>query len=157
MDEKIMSKSKDMPKKTVTMQSLGFRLKERLPVRYSCGDERRTKQAFKDECDINKIVAKFQDGVMPVTNNLEPQYGESPIMDLKEALDTVFGVRGEFAELSSEQKALFNYQEENYFDFLADPDVYYSEIREKFRSQGEGDFGSDSPSAGDENNADDTV
>lgn len=136
-----------MSKKTVVMQSLGFRLKERLPVRISCGDERLTKQTFKDECDINNIVAKFQDGVVPVTNPLEPQYGESPTMDLKEALDTVFGVRGEFAELSPEQRALFNHQEENYFDFLADPDAYYSEIRDEFRSQSEGNSDSDSPSA----------
>ena len=150
-----MTKSKDI--KPVVMQSLGFRLKERLPVQFDCGDERRTKQAFKDECDINNIVAKFQQGVLPITNTLEPQYGDSPVMDLKEALDTVFGVRGEFAELSSEQRALFNYQEENYFDFLADPDAYYSEIRDEFRSQSEGNSGSDSPSAGDEKNADDTV
>lgn len=140
-----MTKSKDI--KPVVMQSLGFRLKERLPVRYSCGNDRMTKQAFKDECDINNIVSKFQQGVIPVTNNLEPQYGESPVMDLKEALDTVFGVRGEFAELSPEQRALFNHQEENYFDFLADPDGYYSEIRANFVSQSGAKVGSDSPSA----------
>ena len=140
------------------MQSLGFRLKERMPVTVSFDpDDNYTKQSFKDECDINNIVNKFEHGVVPITNPLEPQYGEAPVMELKEALDTVFGVRGEFAELDAQQRALFNNQEENYFDFLADPDGYYSEIREKFRSQSEGNFGSDSLSAGEEKDADDTV
>ena len=139
-----MSKSKDI--KLYVGQSLGFRLKERMPVTLDCGTESRTKQAFKDEVDINRIVAKFQDGVVPVMNTLEPQYGVSPTMDLKEALDSVFAVKGEFANLSNDQKSLFDYSEANYFDFLADPDDFLHQIRDKFGSQSEDNLGSDSPS-----------
>ena len=145
MGEKKMSKSKDI--KLVVRQSLGFRLKERMPVTIDCGGESRTKQAFKDEVDINNIVRKFQDGVVPVMNNLEPQYGDSPTMDLKEALDSVFAVKGEFANLSNDQQSLFDYSEANYFDFLANPDEFLHQIRDKFGSQSEANLGSDSPSA----------
>ncbi|AXL14568.1 internal scaffolding protein [Microviridae sp.] len=49
-----------------------------------------TKQYFKDECDINNIVNRFQEtGQIPLTNNLDPQYGFAPTMDLKTALDLV--------------------------------------------------------------------
>ena len=140
-----MSKSKDI--KLVVRQSLGFRLKERMPVTLDCGTESRTKQAFKDEVDINRIVAKFQDGVIPVTNSLEPQYGDSPTLDLKEALDAVFIAKGEFDSLSNDERFLFDYDKSNYFDFLANPDGYFKEIRDKFGSQSEEDLGSDSPSA----------
>ena len=136
-----------MTKKIVVNQAVGFRCVERRPVRTYNEEPSMTKQSFKDEVDINNIVAKFEQGVIPVMASGEPQYGDSPVMDLKEALDTVFDARGEFNELPPEHRALFNNQAENYFDFLADPDGYYSEIRDKFRPQSGGDLDSDSPSA----------
>ena len=132
--------------KLVVRESLGFRLKERMPVQLHCGDESRTKQSFKEDCDINNIVRKFADGVMPVTNPVEPQYGDSPTMDLKEALDAVFHAKGEFNALSEDDKSLFDFDQSNYFDFLADPDRFYNEIRAGFGDQKSAKNDSGSPS-----------
>lgn len=38
-----------------------------------------TRQSFKDECDVNRIVDQFtRTGLIPNTNPLTPQYGEAP-------------------------------------------------------------------------------
>ena len=136
-----MTKSKIMVREAV-----GFRVKNPVRVQFKCSDESRTKQSFRDECNINNIVRKFADGVMPVTNPVEPQYAHSPAMDLKEALDSVFHAKGEFNSLSDDDKSLFDYQQSNYFDFLADPDGYYDEIRAGFGDQKSAKNDSDSPS-----------
>lgn len=82
-------------------------------------EESLTKQYFKDECDINNIVAKFQTtGQIPLQNGLDPQYGIAPEIDLKSALDLVKNTHREFDELSYEKKALFNHNPQNYADFL---------------------------------------
>lgn len=91
-----------------------------------------TKQYFKDECDINNIVKKFSDtGQLPVQNNLEPQYGDVPNMDLKEALDMVQFARQEFDELSTVDKDRFGQNFHNYCQFLSDyeksPESFYNE------------------------------
>lgn len=41
-----------------------------------------TKQSFKDECDVNHIVARYTEtGMVPVSQKGEPQYGEAPEVD----------------------------------------------------------------------------
>lgn len=89
-----------------------------------------TKQYFKDECDINNVVNKFaQTGQIPNLNNMEPQYGNSPDMDLKTALDSVFELKAEFANLTTQEKAQFSNNPEIYAQFLSDyaqsPESFY--------------------------------
>ena len=88
-----------------------------------------TKQSFKDECDINKIIKRFSEtGQIPLQNGLEAQYGEAPIMDLKLALDTVDNLRQEFDNLEPQQKEIFGGNMNNYAQFLSD----YAESPQSF-------------------------
>lgn len=43
-----------------------------------------TKQSFKDECDITRIVENYARGII-TPNRLEPQFGDAPEIDLFEA------------------------------------------------------------------------
>lgn len=92
-------------------------------------DEPMTKQYFKDECNVNNIVRRFQqDGVIPVTTNVAPQYGHAPNLEFKEALDLVLSGRQEFASLSDSVRQGFGNDENRYFQFLdtyqRDPTAY---------------------------------
>lgn len=81
-------------------------------------EKRLTKQYFKDECDINNVVKRFQEtGFVPVTRG-EPQYGDAPNLDFKEALDLVMSARQEFNDLEHAVQALFDFNESNYYSFL---------------------------------------
>lgn len=45
-----------------------------------------TRQSFKDECDINRIVEQYaRTGIIPVTPRGQPQYGDNPEQTLFEA------------------------------------------------------------------------
>lgn len=129
--------------------NLGFNVTN--PQRYQLefGDEvSLTKQAFAAECDINNIVEKFQrTGQMPVTNNLEARYEHVPVLDLKDSLDLVFAARKEFNELPDEVKTSFGHDEDNYYNFLSNPDHFIDEIERKFEARSDLDSSVDSPSA----------
>ena len=104
-------------------------LNTRKRVQLFCPESTLTKQSFKDECDINKIVAKFQStGQIPNLNNLEAQYGDAPTIDLKEALDMVKNLHREFDELTPKMQAQFGGNPDNYAQFLSD----YAETPEQF-------------------------
>ncbi|AXL14518.1 internal scaffolding protein [Microviridae sp.] len=79
-----------------------------------------TKQSFKAECDMNNIIAKFhQTGELPrSTHNIEPQYGEVPSQDLKEALDTIDNLKREFYDLPKKDQERFNGSYVEYAHFL---------------------------------------
>lgn len=49
-------------------------------------DKGLTHQSFKDECDINNVVASYtRTGIMPVFRQGEPQFGDAPESTLFEA------------------------------------------------------------------------
>nr|UXQ87953.1 MAG: internal scaffolding protein [Microvirus sp.] len=88
-----------------------------------------TKQSFKDECNINNIVNRFQStGQLPTNLNQDPQYGFCPEIDFKEALDLTKNLQAEFDALSSDDKAGFDNNFQNYGAFLQE----YSERPESF-------------------------
>jgi len=77
------------------------------PVAYS--DESRTKQSMRDECDINKIVAKARHG-QAVTHLARgvPSYADfSDVGDYKTALDRLRAADAFFAELPSAVRKAF--------------------------------------------------
>lgn len=113
-----------------------MKLNTRKRVQISFPSESQTKQYFRDECNINNIVAKFSEsGQLPTNlNKLEPQYGEAPNLDLKESLDQVKALHAEFFELPYEMRKKFKNKPENYAQFLslyeADPasfDAYFDQ------------------------------
>ena len=81
--------------------------------------ETETKQSFKDECDINNIVAKFQTtGILPSNILKDPQYGEAPNMDLKTAIDLTQKLKNDFDNLTPDQRVIFDNDFEIYGQFL---------------------------------------
>ena len=116
----------------------GFRAVNQIQVGVECPpEEARTKQSFADECDINNIVKRYQDtGVLPHTRG-EPQYGECPSLDFKEALDYVRAARTEFDELRPELKSKFE-NFDHYLNVLSieqeQPDVFRQLMAEKLGS-----------------------
>ena len=49
-------------------------------------EQKITRDSFRDECDVNKIVENFMaTGQLLHTNRLEPQYGDAPDIDFFDA------------------------------------------------------------------------
>lgn len=100
-------------------QKISFQPRNRKRTQFSCGDCVMTKQSFRDECDVNKIVNKFSEtGQLPPSNR-EGIYTDSPGMDLKESLDTVFSLKTQFSELSPALQKRFNNDYTEYASFLS--------------------------------------
>ena len=74
-----------------------------------CSQDGRTKQAHKDECDINQVLSKYlKSGVIDHVSSHHAQYGEAPGIDFKEALDLVRRSQEMFAELPAKARKHFN-------------------------------------------------
>lgn len=85
-------------------------------------DESRTKQSFKDECDINNIVKKAaQNGFMPPPDGNQ-QYGDfSDPNDYRAAMDLVMDAQRQFEEQPSHVRARFGNDPANFLQFCSDP------------------------------------
>lgn len=83
----------------------------------------RTKQSFRDECDINCIMAKWtRTGAPPVTNPLPPQYGDfSNVDDYLAAANSVLQADLEFSRLPAEVRDRFQNDPAQLITFMADP------------------------------------
>ena len=87
-------------------------------------DGGRTKQAFKDSTDINKILAKAQ--IQGSISHLEKHgafYGDfaNAPKDLFEARELIDRGKAIFAELPAEVRRDFNQDPVRYFEFVNDP------------------------------------
>lgn len=85
-------------------------------------DEGLTKQSFKDECDINNIMKRYQaTGVITHINNRTPEYGDfSDPVDFQQALNTVIESQTMFADLPAELRDRFGNDPQKLLEFLAD-------------------------------------
>lgn len=74
-----------------------------------CSQDGRTKQAHKNECDINQVLKKYlKTGVIEHVSTHKAQYGEAPGIDFKEALDLVRRSQEMFDELPAKARKHFN-------------------------------------------------
>lgn len=81
----------------------------------------RTKQSFKNECDINQIMARFlRTGVMDFTQKNEPRYGDCTGWDFQAAMQVVAKAESMFAELPAELRDRFNNKPSEFLDFVND-------------------------------------
>lgn len=81
----------------------------------------RTKQSFKDECDINSIMKKYQrTGVIDHVNKHGGVYGECPAATFQEALALVDQAHNQFSELPSEARRRFNNDPAAFLSFVED-------------------------------------
>lgn len=87
--------------------------------------EGRTKQSFKDECDINVIMRRYQKtGVLPMSQRLEPRYADITGVDFQSAMDLVANARTAFEELPASIRTRFENDPAKLLDFVHDEDNY---------------------------------
>ena len=80
----------------------------------------RTKQSFKDECDINELVRRFGlTGEMPQTLEM-PKSGDFGTMDFHEAMNAVRQAEEQFMTLPAEMRARFGHDPGALIAFLED-------------------------------------
>lgn len=83
----------------------------------------RTKQSFKDECNINNIMARYQKtGVVTHVNEQKPEYGFAPEIDLQNALNLVQKANEQFAGLPSKIRQRFQNNPREFLAFCENPD-----------------------------------
>lgn len=84
-----------------------------------CEDATLAQQHFKEECDINTIMAKFAvTGLLP-DNPLSPQYGDfTGISDYHTALNQVIAAEDEFMSLPANIRARFENDPSQLIEFL---------------------------------------
>ncbi len=82
----------------------------------------RTKQSFKDETDINKILKRAQkSGTISHLNQYEARYGDFTGFDFFEAQLKISQGGEIFAALPTEIRNEFNQSPAKFFDFVNDP------------------------------------
>lgn len=82
----------------------------------------RTHQSFKDECDINNIMKRFEKtGILPDLIKRNPRYGDfSDVPSYQEALNTVLLANEQFAALSARVRDRFNNDPQAFLAFVHD-------------------------------------
>lgn len=88
------------------------------------GKESRTKQSFRDECDINRIMKRHaKTGLIDHLSTREPHYGDfSAAVDLHTAMEQVRAAQDDFAALPSEVRNLCLNDPEVLLRALASPE-----------------------------------
>lgn len=86
-------------------------------------DQGRTKQSFKDECDINKLVEKFKAGLPIPEPPARTLYGNFiDAADYQESMQNLAAADTAFAELPSEVRARFNNEPAQLLEFCDNPE-----------------------------------
>jgi len=108
---------KHSPPKTHYRTAYGPR--QRLSIAFP--ENGRTKQEFKNECDINTIMARFdKTGILAFTNRFQPQYGDATGIEFQNSMETIAAGRSMFQELPSAIRARFQNDPARFLDFVHD-------------------------------------
>lgn len=85
----------------------------------------RTKQAFKEQCDINTIMTRFATtGILPETNSAPPVYGDAPSQTFHESMNAIHEAKNDFYDLPNETREKFDFNPHKYIDFITNnPDA----------------------------------
>lgn len=97
---------------------------ERTPrVQFSSDLPSRAKQAFKDQCDINAIMRRYErTGIVEHAKRYAGSYGDfTGAADYQEALQRVAEADEAFMSLPASIRKRFNNSPGEYFDFATDP------------------------------------
>lgn len=82
----------------------------------------KTKQAFKDECDINNIVARYKrTGAIDHFAEHGPQYGDFTGPTFTDAMNTVTAANRMFQDLPANLRKRFENDPVQFLDFVQDP------------------------------------
>lgn len=82
-----------------------------------------TKQCFREECDINNILRKFnKTGQLPEMIKRNPIYGDfSEPVDYQEALNIVLHADEQFRNLPARVRERFGNDPKRFLEFVSDP------------------------------------
>ena len=83
----------------------------------------KTKQAFKDESDINNVLKKYAaTGSLPLNLKDNPRYGDfSTFQDYQSSIQIVMDAQAQFAGLPSLARERFNNDPGIFLDFMSNP------------------------------------
>lgn len=98
-------------------------MSDRVPVGLECLDESRTKQSFKDECNINTIMAKaIKSGIVP-GSNYSPVFGDfSSAGDFHELQNRILEVKAVFGSLPADFRKELGEDPGNLVEWLSKPE-----------------------------------
>ena len=97
----------------------GVRLTQ-IPKDYSDG---RTKQSFKDQTDVNKIIARHaRSGTLSHLEQWGGQYGDLSGFDFQTAQNQIAKANSMFEQLPAEVRREFSNSPERFFEFVNDPE-----------------------------------
>lgn len=83
-----------------------------------------TKQAHKNESDVNWIVAKYiKTGVIEHGNANSARYGFAPAVDFREALELIDEAKQQFDTLPAKVRKEFDNSAEKFLKFCEQPDA----------------------------------
>lgn len=88
------------------------------------GDPGLTKQSFKDECDINNLMAQYRaTGDFTHVARTSPQYGDySNVEDYQTAVNIVKEANQQFLELSAEARLACDNDPNIFMEMVSNPD-----------------------------------
>jgi len=93
----------------------------KLRVQLVCSTPGRTKQSFKDECDINNIMRKFiRTGTLDFAQRNEGRYGDCTGMEYQKAVYQVAAAKSLFNELPAELRNRFENEPAKFLEFVQD-------------------------------------
>lgn len=104
--------------------SIGLKVKagERYRPVIHCTEDKFTVQSARDECDINRIVARFEkSGILPTIDRVGIFVDVSNVGDYREALERVETAREAFMRLPAVARERFDNDPATFLDFMADP------------------------------------
>lgn len=89
----------------------------------SGGTSNGAKQSFKDQCDINKIMAKYQKtGAIDHLNKHGANYGFATAIDFHESMNLVTSAQQMFDDLPSDIRTKFYNSPAQFLDFVQNPE-----------------------------------
>lgn len=89
-----------------------------------------TKQAHKDECDVNRIMKKYEKtGVVAFTNKYEAHYGDVTSMEFTSAMNKLQSAQEMFSELPSEIRNRFANEPSDFLAYVQDPNNHHEMIK----------------------------
>lgn len=108
------------------MSTIGFKTPysgSRYRVSLECGPSM-AQQHFRDECDVNRILAKYQKtGLIEHVNKFGGEYADlSAVPDFQDALNSVIAAQDAFDSLPSKLRKEFGNDPAAFLDFVHNPD-----------------------------------
>jgi len=97
---------------------------------FICEGSSLAKQSFRDECNINNIMAKYQrTGAIEHMNNHGQNYGYASSLDFRESMEILRTGQAMFDDLPAEIRNRFGQDPAEFLDFVQNP-ANIDEMRE---------------------------